>query len=230
MVQLNSFEVEVVPKKGSAHEFSKYTDDERSWYIEIPHETEYKLRLTNNRKVIADAVVKMEGQKIGKWRVNANDSIEIERPSDIMRKFTFLAEGTKEAAEAGIHSGDRNNGLIEVIFYPKKESKYVKIPAGQEAFVSTQGSKWLSHQPRMMSANVRSNDSMMTPLSAAFQVPKAEYRGGSTVLGGTSDQHFGSVHSIPENEIDRDNVTTIMFRLVAPAEKKTKQTGYPAPI
>jgi hypothetical protein len=185
----------------------------------------------------------MEGRKIGQWRINANDWIELERPGDIMRKFTFLAEGTKEAQAAGIHSGDRNNGLVEVVFKPKKEEKYIKIPTGKEVYVSTRGSKWfsqprmnkeLSHQPSRMMANARAADAgdsaTIVPLSRAYEAPRAEYRGGSTVLGGTSDQHFGNVHSIPESEIDHDNITTIMFRLVAPVEKKTRQTGYPVPI
>ena len=94
---LNRFSVQV--EKG------RETDN---GYVELRHNTEYALRLRNDRNVAADAVVRIDGLEIGTWRIPAHQSILIERPANVDRKFTFYKLGSVEGNQAGL---ERNSDL-----------------------------------------------------------------------------------------------------------------------
>lgn len=89
-------------------------------YVALPNNTEYKIMLINNSPIFAIADVKLEGVNIGKWYIPRHDKIIIERPSNISRKFIFFDEDDNRAQDSGVVSGDEDNGLIEVTFYPEK--------------------------------------------------------------------------------------------------------------
>lgn len=87
-------------------------------YVEMRHNTQYSLYLKNHREVPCDAEVTIDGIRVGTWRVNAHDEIQIERPVHDTGHFTFFKVGTDDAREAGI-AKNSNNGLISVLFKPE---------------------------------------------------------------------------------------------------------------
>lgn len=97
-------------------------NEKSSGYVEIEHNTQYTIQLRNYRYVRCDATVSVDGKIVGVFRLNANGSLRLERPSHDKGRFTFYKAGTKEASKAGISSIPYNDrGLISVTFVPEKE-------------------------------------------------------------------------------------------------------------
>ena len=113
---LNGFSVNIL---GNVNSFKK---DDHNYYA-LPHMSEYKIKLTNNRPTKCDAQVFIDGESIGIWRINSFDNIILERPANTNRRFIFIKEGSNIAQNAGIYY-NQNNGLIKVIFTPER-IKYV---------------------------------------------------------------------------------------------------------
>lgn len=259
MPSSNNFYVEVMTQRGIAEEFVPREDDDGSqsgpWYVSLQDNTEYKLRLGNNRSTICDAIVKLEGKPVGTWRIEANSSIVIERPISESRKFTFVSEQNPEALEAGISPGSPSNGLVEVEFKPKKQTRYLKV--GGDAQMSYVPSP--RYETMFFSAGPRAARAASPPRlsQAAFMQPihggrgaapsmyrapspsRSDYQGGATVYGSESSQRFTSIAPIPENEIDYSNSRIIMLRLVLPRRTQMRypipvsspvRTRYPAPV
>ncbi len=120
---LNGFSLEVLNEYGPIEKVVHGTSN----YYSLPHNTEYKLRLSNNHHRRVDAHVWIDGEKVGIWRINPTSRITIERPSTIARKFTLLKEGSGVANSIGISKGNPDNGLIRVTFRPEKESGYTFV-------------------------------------------------------------------------------------------------------
>lgn len=112
-------------------------------YIALQNNTEYKLQLTNDRSTDAMAEVFIEDEQVGTWFIPANKDITIDRPANIARKFTFFRETDPRATNADVTPGESSNGLIRVVFYPKKQqyitirsSPNVMIPSSYNPFSS----------------------------------------------------------------------------------------------
>jgi hypothetical protein len=58
-------------------------------YVSMHHDTQYSIRMKNDRSVPCDAVVTVDGNHIGAWRINSYQSIEIDRPADKARRVTY---------------------------------------------------------------------------------------------------------------------------------------------
>lgn len=115
MVYSNGFGVDII-----SNNYYERLNRGQSNYVALDNNSEYKLRLTNDRSTDAMAEVHIEGEKIGVWLIPAQTNIVIDRPADVARKFTFLNERDSTAIAAGVIPGDTSNGLIKVVFYPKK--------------------------------------------------------------------------------------------------------------
>jgi len=89
-------------------------------YVALPHNTQYKIKLSNHGPRLADAEVFIDGQRVGEWRVKFYSSAVIERPVHDTGKFTFFREGTPEGIAAGIKKSPEL-GLIKVVFKPERE-------------------------------------------------------------------------------------------------------------
>ena len=120
MVKLNNFGVEIL-----SISITKEFSENQGNYVALESGSEYKLKLINDRSTICDVKISIDGEYIGTWRINANSSIILERPLSEERKFTFFAETSKEARNAGIIP-NKDSGLISVTFIPKK---YVPVYA-----------------------------------------------------------------------------------------------------
>lgn len=214
MVFLNGFVVEILPTHGQ--DVDKFTRDGAK-YVGLDHGAEYKIKLVNNTNRRADVKVELEGEVIGKWRVDAHDFVTIERPADKARKFTFLSEMSMDAIDAGVVVGDNSNGLVVATFYPEKERVYETV----------------SHSPvvnRRLSASSQSSAPSSAPSASLRSMSPASrsYESGATVLGDRSHQQFDTVRALNPDEIDWDAVTRIQLRLVSRKPRVIRRsTPYP---
>lgn len=214
MIRLDRFSVRVLPDHGVAREFKDFG----AYYIALPDHSEYSLQLNNYGDTIADATVKIDGDIAGIWRVNPRDSITIEHPADIQKKFTFVTENGPEADQAGVISGSSLNGLISVEFKAKKESYRLSSP--QRVL---RGSSSYTSSPRYASpgrlgvvpASLRGVSSMQ--MASSLHPPS--YSSGATVLGNYSSQRFVDVEPIRPDQVDYKHSPTITFRLVVDREQ-----------
>lgn len=180
-------------------------------YVALENGSEYKLLLINDRGSDCMAEVEMEGKKIGKWFIPAQDHILIDRPADVPRKFTFFSETDKRAISAGVVVGGRNNGLIKVTFYPKIPEAIPYVSMDEPMYAT------------LRSSTLKRSASPMSP--RASMAKTSRYQSGSTVLGNRSNQRFGLVPGFSNDEIDWDSVTEITIRLVAIKEENYVSIG-----
>jgi hypothetical protein len=190
-VRENGFSLEVLSKGITARKHIIHNAN----YISLSHNSEYKLRLTNDNDTRVDATVWIDNENVGTWRVKPYRSITIERPVNVSRKFTFLEENTSSAYESGIVSGAEENGLIKVIFKPEK--KHVSF-----------GLLSVNSTCRNGNHNLNSH-SLETNRSQSYGM---DFSSGGTGLGDYSSQRFS--HTSALFDIDYSNITTLTTRLV----------------
>jgi hypothetical protein len=69
-------------------------------FVELSHGSQYSIRLASG--VTGDATIVIDGKTVGTWRLQAYNSVVIERPANIDKKFTFYKLGSTEAEKAGL--------------------------------------------------------------------------------------------------------------------------------
>jgi len=196
-------------------------------YVALDNNTEYKIQLRNDRSTDSMAEVYIEGDRVGTWLIPSKEHITIDRPANIARKFTFFKETDPKAIDAGVVPGEFSNGVVRVIFYPKKQyiaispRKYTSIQAPQQTrpiptypFQMPVKSPPVSYQRNALPSTTNIT-AIPTYRAVSPQVSRSKgYESGATVLGGKSSQSFGSAERFPDNEIDWDNKTEITIRLI----------------
>jgi hypothetical protein len=96
-------------------------------YVEMAHNTKYKILLSNDSSLDCDAAVEIDGKEVGIWRIYSGENIRIERPVHDTGQFTFYKIDSSEAGKIGLVRNDKL-GLISVLFKPEKP------PAPPESF------------------------------------------------------------------------------------------------
>lgn len=178
-------------------------------YVAMQHGQQYEIVLNNLWNQRCDAKVSVDGQEIGTFRLNAFESMRLERtPGADSGKLTFYAAGTIEAQQVGIARGNETNGLIQATFWPEQEMPrpIVKTtyPNWHGAVVS--GGTW------SMDAERGSGKSFDFPAqSRSMNFSPSSFGEGASGLSGHSNQSFISVGSINR---DYSQETTISLRLV----------------
>lgn len=213
---LNNFGISIVCEDGSSSE--RIVKDGSSYYA-LKNDEEYKIRLHNDRCTKCDADVTVDGEHIGKWRIDPYTRITIERPSNIERKFVLVRECTDRAKKAGVVSGRNKNGLISVTFTPEKEiaqttrSGIRSCASTNRGFLQSSSDSYddLSDDDGEPDLE-RYVPSMMKSVDETKPRGTSSLKSGATILGRHSDQKFNSVKSI--TYIDHINITTITIRLV----------------
>lgn len=104
-------------------------------YVQMQHNTEYKLHLLNSGSEDADATITIDGTDVGTFRIAKHSRAIIGRPVHAQRNFLFLKAGTSEAQQAGLQVNN-SLGLITVKFIPAKKEEFVLL-----------GPKYLSYNP-----------------------------------------------------------------------------------
>ncbi len=201
MISNNNFKVGIIVDNEIIHPIIR----QGYKYIPLHHNTQYKIKLTNNNDIRADSVIKIDGHKVGIWRLNPYSTIIIERPINTHKLFTFYKENTHSSSLAEIINGSPNNGLIEIKYIPEKRQHNTEIIEYDD----------IRENP-YLSSNYSSNFKNMPTMSNIYQLhsnmTSNGLSSGGTGLSGYSKQRFTSTS--PINEIDTENFTIISFRLV----------------
>lgn len=183
------------------------TEDEHG-YVEIPHNTQYTIRIGNNWVRRALATIEVDGKFVGRFVVPSNNQIRLETNESNGGKFTFLQKGTDEFAVAELHQViTASLGVVTCSIAPE-------TAAVRSAVVNVLESKaWRrDHVPQVTTMNYTSGGS------------------GGTGLTGQSRQTFQTVSDFPLDESER---TVISLRLIPPRLRPLKPTvtfrGNPVP-
>ena len=169
-----------------------------SGHVEMKHGQTYRIRLGNFITARCDAVLSIDGEPVGRWRLESGQCSTIERPSTSNGRFTFLVldsvrgQGLKRNTETG---------LIVAEFYPED-------PEPLEETI-------LFAKPRMMEA-----EDAATPLPENADIDTHD--AGGTALTGHSDQAFKSA---PSMRVSDTPLAVISLRLVA--RKSLFRFGWP---
>ncbi len=84
--------------------------------VSLPNNSKYSIQLTNNNSIATDAYLRIDGKKMGAYRIIPNENIAISRPSRRKRDLCFLKQNS-EMQSAGLFDGNNPKlGQIEVIF------------------------------------------------------------------------------------------------------------------
>lgn len=200
-VSVNGFKV------GIKQSESLYESAVDTGYVALDDNTEYKLLLTNNKSGRCDAHVFIDGESVGVFRVNGYQTVSIERPANVNRKFVFMREKTQSIAK----KGKDENGLIRVIFRPEEISYDLE---NYELSDSYNSKGLMARGTKSSNGIIKKSFSLgMGSEYDSDSIPQsAEYESGLTVLGDKSRQNFSSVSKL--TNIDTKNITTINLRLV----------------
>ncbi len=87
-------------------------------YYPLRHNTRFKIRMESRNHLRSNAIVTIDGEKVGTWRIESLAIVE--RPQHQEKCFTFYREDTAESRQGGITSGAQENGLVSVEFIPEK--------------------------------------------------------------------------------------------------------------
>lgn len=198
LTTINNFGVNILNKNNK--KFNTLTI-EKGTYVLLKNKTEYKIKLSNKKYQKCDATVYIDGENIGTWRINGNNTVIIERPSKINKKFTYFDENSVQVEKAGISKNNEKNGLIRVIFRPEKENFFRE--------------QCLDYNFLSGSDGLKTTLNNSTPTNYAMPLnnfSKKKYSSGATLLGKHSDQNFNVIE--PINNYDYNNFTEIYLRLI----------------
>lgn len=196
MVQLNGFAVAIITD-GDQDKLKRQEGD----YVGLDNNTEYKLKLSNYHDTDAMADVYIENDNVGTWFIPSNDSIVIERPSDTNRKFTFVKETDYRASRAGVVAGESTNGLIKVIFFPKKRIPIVMTAPRYPGLRSSQFSRPSeATSPRRSQSTYESNIPSLSQYSTLSRAASPQ-RSQSTYQSNISSSSLYSRSLSPERYV-----------------------------
>lgn len=162
-------------------------------YYAVPHRSEYRVKMRNNTKDRVNATLVIDGEDMGRWRIEPYTDITIERPSHSQRKFTFVSEASSEAVMGGVVMGNSMNGLIEVTFVPE----IVRRSFGECDGELQCSRKYTWGRPKRTLGDPMMNSAMTRD---CFN-ESLSYSAGATVLGNNSEQQFGSAQNIIEDNL-----------------------------
>ena len=167
------------------------------YYFQLVNGSEFTIIMGNNGPTKCDVRLELDGEFVGLWRVEAQTILEIERPLGVKQKFIFKTEYPQfSQSNAVCQEGpmQSENGRIRLLFNPE-----VKKNIGQPSLT-------ISTTETYYDVKLQGKGGYQHDLNAEL------YSGGTTILGGTSNQIFA--HVTPITEIDADRVTEIKAWLV----------------
>lgn len=176
-------------------------NEKGSGHVYLPHGSQYTVDLRNQwYDRDCDATLTIDGKDMGTYRVPSNGSVVLERSSADQGKFTFFADGTAEAAAAGILMVDNpDRGLVSVRFRPAKARMrpVEMVSRGVEREEKTSGG-----------INIDAG------VLRSFNAGLSPSRSGITGLTGHSNQQF---REVPNLDYDQTEEVVINLRLVPEA-------------
>lgn len=196
-----SYELTIIGEDGNA------VVETKEGYAGLAHKETYKLRFKNDSDERIVAATKIDGKEVGNWVIGAHQTVDIDRPVEIAKLFTFLAKGTKEAKQAQLGKvAEDDLGLVSVTFTPEKKKEFA------------------IRTPRWNDDDLLRSSLSLQALGGARRGETAKSFGaGGTGLSGHSDQSFRTV------SFDGDDVrnVTLNLRLVHDKARTTKPDFQP---
>lgn len=178
-------------------------------YVELKHETYYKVILANYSSVDTDVTLCVDGTEVGVFRIQSRNIFSTDRGSNARGKFVYLALGTEESKQAGLSGNNPSLGLVSATF---KTGTVIKNPVSVVRSPFSNPDEYESYGLKTMYSS-RSGE-----------------RGGGTGLGEASSINFNSTE-----KLDYDgNEHTLHLRLITKKPKysplvSTNKTSTPIP-
>ena len=171
-----------------------------SGHVQVPHGTQYTLRLGNHSHLRCDADVVIDGKPMGGYRLNAGEVMTLERSYLDSGRFTFFRADSAEGQSVGaarIQQCDK--GLIQVTFRPEKRRKNVCQSMGMMDNIRPRG-----FESKEKTSGGMLRGQLLNSCSAGSP--------GVTGLTGHSNQSFVSVANLDHDPL---NAVIISIRLIA---------------
>jgi hypothetical protein len=176
-------------------------------YYAFKDGTAYNIRMENNHNTRCDAEVNIDNEHVGTWRIEPNSTINVDRPVNIDKKFTFVEENGELFNRAGARQKNEN-GLIKIVFKPEQKTYSMEV-------TNSYGSGEFLGRARAKQTNGNFDSEEYKPLDLLSTNTKgfgSNYKQGATILGEQSNQRFVNANEI--RRYDNENITTINARLV----------------
>ena len=172
---------------GHKREYNRFVRDGHVYYG-MPHGAKYRVRMENNGGNRVNATLKIDGEEMGRWRIEPWSSIYVSRPEHSERGFVFVKEGSWEGEMGGVVKGNFVNGLVEVVFVPEKVvGDYDGVGSRGRGRGRGRSNQYFAYSNKgngTFGAQSRMDDAMSS---------------GATVLGEKSGQIFGIADDIDED-------------------------------
>ena len=111
MIEKNGYSLNILTNQPS-----KIVDNGDCFNTSIIKGSNYSLELSNNNSLPVDAYIKIDGKKMGAYRIIPKETITIIRPSRRKKALCFL-EKTQEFSQLGLFkNSNKKLGEIEVIY------------------------------------------------------------------------------------------------------------------
>jgi hypothetical protein len=184
-----------------------------SGYIELHHEDEYGISISNLNEERASVEIQIDGREVGRWILKPFATVCIERPADVAKKFTFLRADTKEAAQAGIKQGANENGVIRIVCKVEKSIVSFIHATFESRRSGLPRSYSFSREPTYSCSATRSieNEDEAEEEAEEEVTRGSTLKSGATGLGAASDQRFTTAEAI--KSFIENRTTHFVFRL-----------------
>jgi len=235
----NGYFVAIQYKSLNGIDFSPVEQQSGYTYFLMPDLAEYCICMRNSRPTNCDVIVSIDGNKVGRWRINAGQSITVERPVGVNRVFKFVKETSQLATAGGVQSGDQENGLIKFEFLPERQKtlsintatssmSWLEKNSFDDSFSINQelGQNNFSRQLLSVSSLQMTNESNKKKSTQDYRslltsTPLDRAESGATILGRTSDQHFTEIPDI--EDVDEQHKRTLIARMVVDARQPVQK-------
>jgi hypothetical protein len=187
----NNFSIQIQTKRGSAALAPNVP------YFQLADGDEYQILLSNEspNNANCDAEVYLDGEYAGLYRIDADTTLALERPTGVNKKFAFKSVINFQREIGGplsvpVDDGKPpQNGKITVKFKPEMGKPY------------KQGS-------RMIEANTNVKTDINLKGSTGFQpdLDCERFSAGSTVFGSASQQSFNTMEAITNYDVQRETI------------------------
>lgn len=217
MVQLNNFELTIVRATDGAPFPTK--NEGENVYVEVPDQTQYKIRVKCLRQQKGDATIHVDGESVGTFRLHPYQTVTLERPAGVNKCFMFCHEDKLKSDKDLV--GKEKNGLIAVDFV----AETYKPALFGASLGSLRYGGYDGMQPMSLGGSAPATrgfsfggGSAMPCLTSMACSSTTSHASGLTMLGESTTQSFQKVGEL--SDIDEKSRTRIAVRLIGPAKKE----------
>jgi hypothetical protein len=202
-MHLNDYELQVILGNNEPASPRPPAED-GDGYVDIGHQTIYKLRLRNTHPTRCDVEVVIDNERVGTWRIGAWQTIVIERPAATPELFVALLLNSADGVDARLGDVSRRElGLVQATFKPERAHQVVSNT------LYTVQSSTTERTPDPNLDTYKGMDDTMAVSYGGVQARQAAAVG--TGLIGHSNQTFTNVADL---DYDIGHETIITLRLV----------------